>query len=79
MKSPNEVEELLEYSRIISQGFSHMRVDFYIEEGRIIFGECTFFHSSGSGPFKPRDFDYQLGQYLNLPKSNEENTIDRMS
>lgn len=79
MKRPKELEELLEYSRIISQGFPHMRVDFYIEEGRIIFGECTFFHSSGSGPFKPRDFDYQLGQYLNLPKSNEENTIDRMS
>lgn len=68
MEKPKELGELLTYARILSEDFPHVRVDFYIEEGRIFFGECTFFHYSGMGEFHPRDFDYKLGEYLKLPK-----------
>lgn len=65
---PKELDDILKYSKILSKGFPHMRVDFYIENDRVIFGECTFFHFSGMEPFEPIEFDYKLGSYLELPK-----------
>ena len=67
MTKPKELEDMIEYARILSEGFPHMRVDFYLEDGKVIFGECTFFHFSGNKPFEPIDFDYKLGSYLKLP------------
>ncbi|GMQ60450.1 ATP-grasp fold amidoligase family protein [Vallitalea sediminicola] len=65
---PKELNEILEYSKILSKGFPHVRVDFYIENNKVIFGECTFFHFSGSEPYEPMKFDYEMGKYLKLPK-----------
>jgi hypothetical protein len=64
---PAELEQILEMSRKLSDGFPHVRVDFYIEEGRIIFGEMTFFHFSGNQPFEPFQYDIEFGKYLTLP------------
>lgn len=63
---PKELDDILEYSRILSEGFPHMRVDFYIESNKVIFGECTFFHFSGSEPFEPIEYDYKMGDFLNI-------------
>ena len=68
LPKPKELGRLLDYSRVLSAGFPHARIDFYIENGNIIFGECTFFHFSGHGPFEPMEFDYKMGEYLTLPK-----------
>ena len=70
LQRPEELENILEYSKILSAGFPHMRVDFYIEQGKVIFGECTFFHSAGNGAFEPVEFDYEMGKYLDLSKLN---------
>lgn len=64
---PKELEEVLEISRKLSEGFPHVRVDVYIESGRIIFGEMTFGHFSGLHPFKPEEYDYEFGKYFKLP------------
>lgn len=63
---PKELEEILEYSIILSKGFPHMRVDFYIEGGNVIFGECTFFPAGGKVAFEPIDYDYELGRYFDI-------------
>lgn len=63
---PKELEDIIEYSKILSNGFPHMRVDFYIEDNKVIFGECTFFHFSGSEPFEPIEYDCKMGEYLDL-------------
>lgn len=70
LPKPVELDEMLRYSRILSEGFPHMRVDFYLEEDKVIFGECTFFHFSGNQPFEPISFDYEMGRYLNLPSKS---------
>lgn len=70
IKRPKELEQMLEYSRILSKDFPHVRIDFYIEENKIIFGESTFFHFSGSQPFEPIEFDYEMGRILTLPNKN---------
>lgn len=68
LPKPKELEEMLKYAKVLSKGFPHVRIDFYIEENKVIFGECTFFHFTGSEPFEPKEYDYELGQYLKLPK-----------
>ncbi len=67
LEKPKHLDELIMYAKILSEGFPHVRVDFYVEEGRVFFGECTFFHGSGMEKFHPIDFDYKLGGYLRLP------------
>lgn len=63
---PKELDEILEYSKILSKGFPHMRVDFYIVDGNVIFGECTFFPAGGKVAFEPVDYDYELGRYFDI-------------
>jgi len=68
LPKPDRLEDMIDCARVISEGFPHVRVDFYLEDGRVIFGECTFFHFSGNQPFDPVEFDYVMGSYLQLPR-----------
>lgn len=65
---PKNFEEMLRVARDLSQGMTHVRVDLYNVNGKIYFGELTFFHWSGLVPFEPIEWDYKFGQYLHLPK-----------
>ena len=55
-------------SEILSKKFPHVRVDFYNINGKIYFGELTFFMASGYLEFEPDKFDYVLGEMFVLPK-----------
>ena len=67
---PKTIETMMEYARILSEDFPHVRVDFYEVGGKIIFGELTFFHASGFLKFSPDEFDFDLGKKFVLPESN---------
>ena len=64
---PQNYEKMLELASILSEGIPHVRVDFYNINGKIYFGELTFFHWSGFVPFEPEEWDYTFGSYLTLP------------
>lgn len=63
---PECLNELLQYARKLSQPFLHARIDFYIVNCKIIFGEITFTNGAGFGRFSSYDFDLELGEKLNL-------------
>lgn len=63
---PENFEEMLDVASKLSKGFPHVRVDLYNVNGRIYFGELTFFHWSGMVPFEPREWDETFGSYINL-------------
>lgn len=65
---PENFETMLEMARILSKGFPHVRVDFYNIDGKIVFGEMTFFNASGYTKFEPDEFDIELGKNFVLPK-----------
>ena len=67
VKKPDHLDVLLKYARILSEDFLHARVDFYIVENRIIFGEITFTNSAGFGRIEPKEFSLKMGDYLKLP------------
>lgn len=64
---PKNYSEMLEVAKKLSKGIPHVRVDLYNINGRVYFGELTFFHWSGMTPFEPRKWDYMFGEFLNLP------------
>lgn len=64
---PDNYDELLQYARKLSKGFPEVRVDAYVFDGRIYFGELTFFHNSGLRRYEPDEWDYKIGEWVKLP------------
>ena len=67
IQKPEHFELMIELAKKLSEGLPHVRVDFYESEGKIYFGELTFFHMGGIVPFKPEEWDYKFGEWLKLP------------
>lgn len=65
---PHFLEDMLLCSKKLSQGIPQLRVDWYFAEGRLYFGELTFFPTSGFCGMKPERWDYILGQWIDLSK-----------
>ena len=65
---PEQLDELLECARKLSAGLPHVRVDMYISNGKIIFGEMSFSHGAGLDKIKPYEFDVELGSHWILPE-----------
>lgn len=70
MAKPDELDQLLEFSRILSKDIPFLRVDFYIVEGHVYFSELTFFPASGFEKFEPEEWDQTLGDWLKLPDTS---------
>ncbi|MBQ7663640.1 MAG: glycosyl transferase [Bacteroidaceae bacterium] len=62
-----QFEEMKQLARILSEGFPHVRVDLYLVDGKIYFGEMTFHHDGGLVPFIPEDWDKKFGDMIKLP------------
>lgn len=65
---PPGFEKMKELAAKLSQGLTHVRVDFYDINGKVYFGEFTFTHWSGFVPFVPEEWDYIFGDWIKLPK-----------
>jgi len=68
IKKPDNLSDMIAIAKKLSKDFPEVRVDLFNRDGRIIFGELTFFDSSGYMLFEPDDFDVILGKKLTLPK-----------
>lgn len=66
ISKPIGFEKMIELARTLSIGIPHVRVDFYNVNGKLYFGELTFFHYSGFTPFEPESWDYKFGNMINL-------------
>lgn len=65
---PHFIDEMIDLSKILSNPFPHVRVDFYFENQKIYFGELTFFHQSGMEIFPSINFEMWISQFLDLKK-----------
>lgn len=61
-------EEMKTLAAKLSAGMPHVRVDFYEVDGRVYFGEFTFFHHGGWTPFDPEEWDLTFGKEITLPE-----------
>ena len=64
---PDNYKKMVQIAEILAADFPCARIDLYNQNGQIIFGEITFFDSSGYMIFDPDDFDFKLGEKFILP------------
>lgn len=65
-EKPACLDTLLELARVLARETKYLRTDFYIIDGKIYFGELTFYHDSGFSKIDPASFDMALGHKLNI-------------
>lgn len=64
-------EEMQRLAGILSQDTPQLRVDFYEVDGKVYFGEMTFFHCSGLAGFHPEEWDRTFGDWVTLPEKRK--------
>ena len=58
--------EMVDVVRKLARQFQFVRVDLYMVNNNIFFGELTFTDGAGSDPFTPRSFDLEMAQRIKL-------------
>lgn len=71
-EKPKNFEKMKQLAAVLSEGTPQLRVDFYEVEGKIYFGEMTFFHCSGMEAFHPGKWDRIFGSWVELPPVSPE-------
>ena len=67
LETPQNFEKMVEIVKKLSENIPFARIDLYNSNGKIYFGEITFFPAGGMGKFVPDEWDYNMGEYLKLP------------
>ena len=67
LEKPKNFEKMVEIVKKLSENIPFARIDLYNSNGKIYFGELTFYHFSGMTPFVPKDWDYKFGEWIQLP------------
>ena len=75
IKKPKNFERMVEIATRLSHNFPHVRVDLYNIEGKIYFGEMTFFSSGGFVNILSDKLNQTVGSWVDLDKYGKELNI----
>ena len=62
----DKFEEMKAIAEKLSEGIRAVRVDLYEADGKIYFGEMTFYHEAGFTPFIPDEWNDKFGEWIGL-------------
>ncbi len=68
IEKPDHLEEMLMVAEKLSEDFPYVRVDLYCVDGKVYFGELTFYPWSGYVQYTPDQADYLFGEDFELRK-----------
>ena len=71
-EKPEQFEKMVAIAEKLAKGLPHIRVDLYDCNGKIYFGELTFFDGSGFDKIEPIEWDYKIGDRLHLPRKQSD-------
>lgn len=63
---PESLDTMKDLATKVAERFPFVRVDFFEVEGKIVFSELTFTPGGALIPFNPPEYDYKLGQHLDI-------------
>lgn len=63
---PTNLSEMIRLAETLSANYKFLRVDLYNVNGKIYFGELTFYPAAGMGAFIPKEWDEKIGDFLTL-------------
>ena len=66
IEKPEGWLEMISLAEKLSKPAPQLRVDFYYVEGRVLFGELTFFTASGFDIFYPSEWDSVMGDWIEI-------------
>lgn len=67
---PQSFEEMKSVAKVLSRNIPHVRVDLYEIDGKVFFGELTFFDSSGFDNLNSDSVDLEWGSWITLPSKS---------
>ncbi len=67
-EKPEYLDEMVEYAKVLSEGFSYVRIDFAKNNDNIHVVELTFTPFSAMIPFTNSVYDFELGKMLDISK-----------
>lgn len=70
VEKPMHLTSMIDICRKLAKDIPFSRIDLYVVNNREYFGEITFYPASGLGCFTPNEWDYTLGELINLKKFN---------
>jgi len=68
VNEPENLEKIINIAEELGQKFDFVRVDLYSVDEKIYFGELTHYPGSGMKKFKPKSFDFKLGENWDIEK-----------
>lgn len=63
---PLHLGDMINKCRMLSIDIPFSRIDFYVVNDKVFFGEITFFPASGMGEFRPKEWNDTLGSLIKL-------------
>ncbi len=69
LEMPSRFGEMKKIAEKLSSGIPHVRVDLYEINGKVYFGEMTFFPAGGFEQFDDEKWNNKLGKMIRLPDS----------
>lgn len=70
VNKPDNLEQAIEHAETLSSGLNFIRVDLYLMENNIYFGELTNYPGNGFVDFSPEPVAKRVGSFLNLEEDN---------
>jgi hypothetical protein len=67
-EKPEAFELMKNLATQLSQDIPFVRVDFFYVDGKVYFGEFTFYDWAGFRPFSSDEWDMKLGSWIRLPE-----------
>lgn len=67
---PECMPEMIKVGERLSEDLPYTRIDLYDVDGKIVFGEITFYPWSGYVKYHPDSYDFQLGSYFDISSFN---------
>lgn len=68
IEKPENFEEMKKIAEKLSKPFQFVRVDLYQVQGKVYFGELTFFPAGGAPDFIPGEYDGIIGEMWDITK-----------
>lgn len=66
-EKPKNFDKMRELAKKLSENLPFVRVDFFNIDGKVYFGEFTFYDWAGLQPFHDNGWDEKLGSWIKLP------------
>lgn len=66
VEKPHNWDYMVEIAKKLSAPFPFCRIDLYNIDGKVFFGEITFYHGGGCNDIQPEEWDYKIGSWIDI-------------